>query len=83
MYRLIDEENQVIGLYPPYVHVSLQTPSIIEGVVADMTEDNVDTYLEQLGLPLPPRNPPVTPRAKVDYFMNLYLFVLLFSHLLF
>ena len=70
MYGLIDEENQLLSLYPPYIHVALQPPSVVERVIAAVNETNVVALLGQFGIVFPPRNPPATQRAKVEYFIR-------------
>jgi len=70
MYGLIDTDNNIYSLYPPYVHVALQPPSVIERVIIAVNETNVDALMNQFGIVLPTMNIPQTQKDKVKYFIN-------------
>ena len=67
-YNVVDGENNLFSIYPPYVHVALQPETNVEKVMAIVTEANVDTLMAQMGIILPTDEIPVTPAEKVKYF---------------
>ena len=69
-YGLIDEENQLMSLYPPYVHVALQPASVIEQIIAAVNEANVDTLIEQYQMVLPITQERMTPAQRIRYFIE-------------
>jgi hypothetical protein len=71
LYGIIDSDNEIISLYPPYVHVALQPPSGVEQIVSSVNENNVDQLAEQYGVVFRTENPiNDNQRKKVKYFIN-------------
>lgn len=70
LYNLIDEENRIFSVYPPYVQVALQPPSSIEQVIAFVTPANVDELMARYGIVTAPQNVLATPQEKVTYFIK-------------
>ncbi|CAH6418143.1 Hypothetical protein HVR_LOCUS15, partial [uncultured virus] len=70
LYNIIDEDDQLINIYPPYVHVALQQASVVEPVIINVSQTNIDDYITRFGIVLPTRNVPTTQKAKVDYFIK-------------
>ena len=72
VYGLIDEENQVYSLYPPYVHVALQPPSVIETIIALANTANVDEFMTRFGIVAPTATARqlITAQDKVNYLME-------------
>ena len=70
LYGIVDTENKIFSLYPPYVHVALQAPSVLEQIIGSVNEANVDQYIDAYQIVFPPRNPPNTNRGKIKYFID-------------
>ena len=70
LYGLTNGDDNVLSLYPPYVHVALQPPSSIEQVAAAVTETNVDNFMDQFGMLLPTEDTPQSQKDKMAFFMK-------------
>ena len=70
LYNIIDEDDELIGVYPPYLHVGLQAPSPIEQLIGAVDVNNVDTLLTQYQIVVSPLNNLRTPQDKVNYFID-------------
>ena len=70
LYNIMDEEDELVGVYPPYLHVALQAPSPIEQLIGAVNVNNVDTLLTQYQIVVSPLNNLRTPQDKVNYFID-------------
>jgi len=66
-YNFVDRETQIVSMYPPYIYVSLQDNSAIERLFVSVDDNNVDKFLLDYQMPLPPFSI-YTLERKVKYF---------------
>lgn len=70
LYNFLANTDDYIDIYPPYIHVALQNPSILESIIVAVNEDNVDEFLNTYQIILPTLNTPRDQTSKVDYFIQ-------------
>lgn len=53
LYNIVNKEYSVYSLFPPYIHVAFQNPSIIEPILLALNENNVDELISKYGIVIP------------------------------
>jgi hypothetical protein len=66
LYGIINSEDEFISVYPPYVHIALHVSSPIETILAKVTPQNVENFINAYGIVLHPEEQ----TTKYDYFIQ-------------